>query len=35
MRTEIVQMVWPYVVLIAVILGATSVASEENQEGEP
>ena len=34
MWTEIVQIVWPYGVLIAVILGATAVAPEENQEGE-
>ena len=33
MWTEIVQIVWPYVVLIAVVLGAAAVAPEENQEG--
>ena len=33
MWMEIVQIVWPYVVLIALILGAAAVAPEENQEG--
>ena len=33
MWTEIVQIVWPSVVLIVLILGAAAVAPEENQEG--
>ncbi len=35
MRTEIVHIVWPYVVLIAVIFGAAAGAPEENEEGKP
>lgn len=35
MWTEIVHIVWPYVALIAVILGAAAGAPEENEEGQP